>query len=104
MSLSTSLPADLPWGEQQAFVLLDGATLSDLPQRLKQLSPGANTLALYDCPPFTELRDISPLLVMIEQPAAPIFSSIWSTHTRNGACCCSARSRRIALSATCANC
>jgi len=73
MSLSTSLPADLPWGEQQAFVLLDGATLSDLPQRLKQLSPGANTLALYDCPPFTELRDISPLLVMIEQPAAPIF-------------------------------
>ena len=73
MNLSTSLPEDLPWSEQQAFLMLDGATLSDLPERLKQLSPGASTVALYDSAPFTALRDISPLLVAIEQPDEPIF-------------------------------
>lgn len=73
MNLSTSLPNDLPWSEQQAFLLLDGATLSDLPDRLKQLSPGANAVALYDCPSFTALRDISPLLVAIEQSDEAIF-------------------------------
>ena len=72
MNLSTSLPEDLPWSEQQAFLLLDGATLSDLPQRLKQLSPGANIVALYNCAPFTALRDISPMLVAIQQPDEPI--------------------------------
>ena len=72
MSLSTSLPEDLPWSEQQAFLLLDGTTLSDLPQRLKQLSPGASTVALYDCPSFTALRDISPLLVAVQQPDEPL--------------------------------
>lgn len=72
MNLSTSLPNDLPWSEQQAFLLLDGATLSDLPQRLKKLCPGASTVALYDCAPFTALRDISPMLVAIQQPDEPI--------------------------------
>jgi hypothetical protein len=72
MKLSTALPADLPWNEHQAFVLLDGATLSDLPQRLKQLSPGANVVALYDCPSFIALRDISPLLVTVQQPDEPL--------------------------------
>jgi hypothetical protein len=73
MKLSTSLPTDLPWNEQQAFVLLDGATHINLPERLKQLCPGVSTVALYDCAPFTELRDISPLLVMIEHPDSPVF-------------------------------
>ncbi|MHC8299515.1 DUF4123 domain-containing protein [Pseudomonas sp. ZS1P83] len=73
MNLSTSLPGDLPWSEQQAFLLLDGATLSNLPERLKQLSPGATTVALYDCPSFTALRDISPLLVAVQQPDEPVF-------------------------------
>ncbi|MFJ7793015.1 DUF4123 domain-containing protein [Pseudomonas sp. NPDC096950] len=72
MTLSIALPADLPWNEQQAFVLLDGATLSNLPERLKQLSPGANAVALYDCPSFTALRDISPLLVAAQQPDEPL--------------------------------
>ncbi|MGW8466397.1 DUF4123 domain-containing protein [Pseudomonas sp. CLCA07] len=72
MNLSTSLPEDLPWSEQQAFLLLDGATLSDLPKRLKQLNPGASTVALYDCPSFTALRDISPLLVAVQQPDEPL--------------------------------
>jgi hypothetical protein len=44
-----------------------------LPERLKQLSPGASTVALYDSAPFTALQDISPLLVAIEQPDEPIF-------------------------------
>ena len=72
MNLSSSLPEDLPWNEHQAFLLLDGATLSDLPERLKTLSPGASTVALYDCVPFTALRDISPMLVAIQQPDEPI--------------------------------
>lgn len=72
MKLLTSLPEDLPWSEQQAFLLLDGATLSDLPERLKQLSPGASTVALYDCPSFTALRDISPLLVAVQHPDEPL--------------------------------
>jgi hypothetical protein len=72
MSLSTSLPEDLAWSEQQAFLLLDGTTFSDLPQRLKQLSPGASTVALYDCPSFTALRDISPLLVAVQRPDEPL--------------------------------
>lgn len=73
MSLLTSLPDDLPWCEHQAYVLLDGATLSHLPERLKQLSPSASNLALYDCAPFTALRDISPMLVAIPQPDDPVF-------------------------------
>ncbi|RON40838.1 hypothetical protein BK666_25415 [Pseudomonas frederiksbergensis] len=73
MKFSTTLPADLPWNTQQAFVLLDGATVSHLPERLKQLSPGVSSVALYDHPPFTELRDISPLLVLIEHPDAAVF-------------------------------
>ena len=73
MSFSTSLPEELPWSEQQSFVLLDGATLNNLPERIKQLSPGANTLALYDCAPFIALRDISPLLVAIQHPDDPVF-------------------------------
>ncbi|WP_213938194.1 DUF4123 domain-containing protein [Pseudomonas sp. dw_612] len=72
MKLSTSLPADLQWNEQQAFVLLDGATLSDLPQRVKNLSPGSNSVALYDCSSFNSLRDISPLLVAVQQPDEPL--------------------------------
>ena len=72
MTLSTSLPDDLPWSEQQAFLLLDGATLSGLPERLKKLSPGASTVPLYECAPFTALRDISPMLVSILQPDEPI--------------------------------
>ncbi len=68
MSVLSAFPEGLPWGESQAFVLLDGATISDLPQRLKQLNPTASTLALYDQPPFSALRDVSPLLVAIEQP------------------------------------
>jgi hypothetical protein len=73
MNLSTSLPTDLPWNEQQAFVLLDGATQINLPERLQQHCPGFSSIALFDCPPFTELRDISPLLVTIEHPESAVF-------------------------------
>lgn len=72
MTLSTSLPADLPWRKHQALLLLDGATVSDLPQRLKQLSPGATTVALYDCPSFTDLRDISPVLATVQSVDEPL--------------------------------
>ena len=72
MTLLTSLPADLPWGKHQALLLLDGATVSDLPQRLKQLSPGATTVALYDCPSFTDLRDISPVLATVQSVDEPL--------------------------------
>ncbi|MFD2884200.1 type VI secretion system tip protein TssI/VgrG [Pseudomonas lini] len=82
MSLSTSLPEDLPWSEQQAFLLLDGTTFSDLPQRLKQLSPGASTVALYDCPSFTALRDISPLLVAVQRPDEPLVQFLSGARTR----------------------
>ncbi len=72
MSDLSAFPEGLPWGEQQAFLLLDGATISDLPQRLKQLNPTASRLALYDQAPFSALRDVSPLLVAIEQPDDPL--------------------------------
>ncbi|NUT75916.1 DUF4123 domain-containing protein [Pseudomonas sp. C1C7] len=72
MSLSTSLPENLPWGEQQAYALLDGATLSNLADRIKQANHAALTLALYDQPPFSALRDVSPLLVVIEKPDDPM--------------------------------
>ncbi|MEB0048565.1 MULTISPECIES: DUF4123 domain-containing protein [unclassified Pseudomonas] len=72
MNLSTSLPENLPWAEHQAFLLLDGAACSDLPARLKKLDPTASSTVLYDCPPFTTLRDISPLLVAVQQPDEPI--------------------------------
>ncbi|MFJ7312132.1 DUF4123 domain-containing protein [Pseudomonas sp. NPDC098747] len=73
MSLSTSLPADLPWNDQHAFLLLDGATEPNLLERLKQHDPGVSTIALFDTTSFTELREISPLLVTIEHPDAAIF-------------------------------
>ncbi|VVN81829.1 DUF4123 domain-containing protein [Pseudomonas fluorescens] len=104
MKLSTSLPENLPWSEQHAFLLLDGATLSDLPQRLKTLSPGASILALYDSTPFNALRDISPMLVAMEQPDADFFSSLCNARRKNGACCCSAPNRRMRWRSTCANC
>jgi hypothetical protein len=72
MSRLTALPDDLPWAEQQAFLLLDGATISDLPARLKQISPALSTFALYDQPPFAALRDISPLLVAIQRADEPL--------------------------------
>lgn len=68
MSNLTAFPDDLPWPGQQAFLLLDGATISDLPARLKQLDPTASVLALYDQPPLAGLREVSPLLVAIERP------------------------------------
>ncbi|MBV6821658.1 DUF4123 domain-containing protein [Pseudomonas sp. PD9R] len=73
MSLSTSLPENLPWHAQQAFLLLDGATVSDLPGRIKKLNPDACIFPLYDRPPFASLRDISPLLVRVQQPDEPVF-------------------------------
>jgi hypothetical protein len=73
MSLSTLLPPDLPWTGHQAFLLLDGATASDLPRRLSTLAPRVASLALYGFPPFNALRDISPLLVAVQQPDDPIF-------------------------------
>lgn len=72
MSLLTATPDDLPWAEQQAFLLLDGATISDLATRLKQISPAVSTFTLYDQPPFAALRDISPLLVAIERADEPL--------------------------------
>jgi hypothetical protein len=66
MSLSTSLPENLPWGEQQAFVLLDGATLSDAIAD-KTLNRAALTLPMRPAT-FSALRDVSPLLVAVEQP------------------------------------
>lgn len=72
MSLSSAFPEDLPWTEQQAFLLLDGATITDLPARLKQQSPAASIVALYDQPPFSALRDISPLLVAIAHADDPL--------------------------------
>lgn len=82
MKLSISLPEDLPWSEQQAFLLLDGTTFSDLPQRLKTLNPAVSTVALYDSAPFTALRDISPLLVAIPGTDDPVFSVLSATGAR----------------------
>ncbi|WP_025113325.1 DUF4123 domain-containing protein [Pseudomonas sp. H1h] len=73
MNFSPLLPTDLPWNEQLAFVLLDGASQTNLLERLKQHDPGVSSIALFDGTPFTELRDISPLLVTIEHPEAAIF-------------------------------
>ena len=72
MSVLTSFPDDLPWVEQQALLLLDGATISDLSARVRQLSPAANTFALFDQTSFSALRDISPLLVEIQQADDPL--------------------------------
>lgn len=72
MSLLNAFPDGLPWSEQQALVLLDGATISDLPARVKRLDPAASAVALYDQPPFAALRDISPLLVAIQHPDASL--------------------------------
>ncbi|MFJ2357749.1 DUF4123 domain-containing protein [Pseudomonas fluorescens] len=72
MSLSSAFPEGLPWTEQQAFLLLDGATITDLPARLKQHRSAPGTVALYDQPPFSALRDISPLLVAIAHADDPL--------------------------------
>lgn len=66
------LPDDLPWKQQQAFLLFDGATITDLLVQVKRLGPAASTFALFDQSPLVELRDISPLLVAIEQPDEPL--------------------------------
>lgn len=67
------LPEHLPWNDHAAYVLFDGTTLEHLPQQLRSLDPAVTATALFDVPPFAALRDISPLLVPIEQPAGPIF-------------------------------
>ncbi len=73
MMLSTLLPEDLPWADHRSFLLLDGATRPDLPALVARLAPAASKLALYDYPPFYALRDVSPLLVTVQQPDEPIF-------------------------------
>jgi hypothetical protein len=72
MSLLSAFPDDLPWAGQQAFLLLDGATVNDLPAQVKHHSPAASTFALYDQPPLSALRDVSPLLVAIAQADDPL--------------------------------
>ncbi|MCF4996891.1 DUF4123 domain-containing protein [Pseudomonas syringae] len=67
-----SFPDDLPWGQQQALLLLDGATVTDLPAQLKQLNPAAITIALFNRPPFVALEDISPLLVPVDRVDEPL--------------------------------
>ncbi|PKH81623.1 hypothetical protein CXF97_13685 [Pseudomonas sp. Choline-02u-1] len=72
MKLLTDWPEGLPWDEQQAFVLLDGATITDLPAQVQRLDPAANAFALYDQPPFSALRDVSPLLVTLTDAEDPV--------------------------------
>jgi len=79
MSDLRALPDGLPWTVEQAFLLLDGAVLSDLPQRLKQISPAVSPLALYDQPPFSALREVSPLLVAL----APSDTALLNFHLQH---------------------
>lgn len=71
MSLSTTLPDDLPWTEHNAFVLVDGATRRDLPGLFATLAPSSPRVALYDCTRFRGLSDVSPLLIQIPGPDHP---------------------------------
>ena len=64
----------------QAYLLLDGALIDNLPERL--LDQGANTTfqPLYQHTAYSELADIGPILVPISpnSPLAHIFAREWS--------------------------
>lgn len=61
------LPAGLPWTEG-ASLLLDGASLAELPQWLRQWSGTATFQPLYAQTRWDELVDISPCLVQLNGP------------------------------------
>ncbi|UQY33727.1 DUF4123 domain-containing protein [Pseudomonas fulva] len=66
-----ALPHDLPW-HGNCYLLLDGVSVENLPQKLYQWSEQPNFEPLYLGTDLSELTEISPYLIAIDNPGDPI--------------------------------
>ena len=60
-----ALPADLPW-TLNAYLLLDGVSVMELPRKLYQWSDTPTFEPLYRDSRWQELLDLSPCLVALD--------------------------------------
>lgn len=65
------LPADLPW-HLNAALLLDGASLSELPRRIYEWAERPEVEPLYLGTRLAALMDVSPCLVAVAGPRDPV--------------------------------
>lgn len=65
-----ALPADLPW-TLNAYLLLDGVSVTELPRKLYQWSDTPTFEPLYHDSRWQELLDLSPCLVALDGSQDP---------------------------------
>lgn len=70
----TSLPHDLPW-HSNCYLLLDGVSVQSLPQKLYQWSEQPNFEPLYLGTDLSELNELSPCLIAIDNPGDPVLDA-----------------------------
>lgn len=69
-----ALPADLPW-TLNAYLLLDGVSVTELPRKLYQWSDAPTFEPLYRDSRWQELLDLSPCLVALDGRQDPILQA-----------------------------
>ncbi|HCE9574168.1 DUF4123 domain-containing protein [Pseudomonas aeruginosa] len=69
-----ALPADLPW-TLNAYLLLDGVSVTELPRKLYQWSDTPTFEPLYRDSRWQELLDLSPCLVALDGRQDPILQA-----------------------------
>lgn len=75
-----SLPHDLPW-HSSSYLLLDGVSVENLPQKLYQWSEQPNFEPLYLGTDLSELNELSPCLIAIDNPGDPILQAFLANAT-----------------------
>lgn len=65
------LPDELPWSSN-AFLLLDGVSLREMPRKLYQWSENPRFIQLYGDTRWHEVRELSPCLIQLEGRNDPI--------------------------------
>ncbi|MGP0175262.1 DUF4123 domain-containing protein [Pseudomonas sp. NCHU5208] len=68
------LPHDLPW-HSNCYLLLDGVSVENLPQKLYQWSEQPNFEPLYLGTDLSELNELSPCLIVIDSPGDPVLQA-----------------------------
>lgn len=69
-----SLPHDLLW-HSNCYLLLDGVSVENLPQKLYQWSEQPNFEPLYLGTDLSELNELSPCLIVIDSPGDPVLQA-----------------------------
>lgn len=80
-----ALPSDLSWSTRTAYLLLDGVSVENLPQRLYQWYVNPDFEVLYLETPWAGVSDLSPCLIRLEGPQDPALNAfVQSSHEEWG--------------------